>query len=412
MTQSINSLQENIHPAKVFFNTSRDGLAGFSISPPVSTKLDIETQIQKILESASITSINPSLAAQLGFAQEESILDDSSLDSPKILSILLTMIQDPEYFLGKLIRSNYHLSNVEVKINSNHKSNQGDSVAFDVFLLSIYAVIESDHLQQIWLRINNISEYKKSLDKHESIEELRERIHSDLEMAKETQKNLVTLDFPESKYSKFTTYFRPFEKVGGDIIHYQKHENYIDILFGDVSGHGISATMVSGMVVLSFRHSSSLKDSPADLLAKLNIDLRTVVVNHHVSAACVRYYEKERKLIYSYAGHPPLVIIRDGKIIELDGMNTPLLTIENIEYFETEFSLKVGDRVVFYSDGCYEVFNPSNKYLGLYPFFELLLEENKIKDSNRYIQNCILRILNYSAGDIRDDLTMLLLDVT
>jgi serine phosphatase RsbU (regulator of sigma subunit) len=67
--------------------------------------------------------------------------------------------------------------------------------------------------------------------------------------------------------------------------------------------------------------------------------------------------------------------------------------------------------LVFYSDGCYEIFNKDNKLLGLYPFFEILKKENKSKDSFRFIQNSILQILDFCAGDIRDDLTILVLDV-
>jgi sigma-B regulation protein RsbU (phosphoserine phosphatase) len=274
----------------------------------------------------------------------------------------------------------------------------------DFSMLNIFADILSFSFQNHYFQ-------EELIKKEESLSDFYDRISFDLEIAKETQKNLVSLDFPKSEVYQLTSFFRPFEKVGGDIISYHSHDDYIDILFGDVSGHGISSAMVSGMVILSFRNSSRLNETPLEVLSSMNRDLRTVVLNHHISAVCVRYYPSIHKFVYSYAGHPPLVLIRNSEIIELEGMNTPLLTIENINYFENELILVKDDRIVFYSDGCYEVFSVGKEFLGLYNYLEILKDESNIKDSSRFIQNSILKVLNFCAGDIRDDLTMLILDV-
>ncbi|MFN7609341.1 MAG: GAF domain-containing SpoIIE family protein phosphatase, partial [bacterium] len=289
-------------------------------------------------------------------------------------------------------------------------------VGFDAVHLPYEWTIEDISLLQLFadllsFALLNVNFQKELIEKDKSLHEFYDRMNDDLEIAKETQKNLVSLDFPNSSYYKLTSYFRPFEKVGGDIISYHMHDDYIDLMFGDVSGHGISSAMVSGMVILSFRNSSRLNESPAQILLSMNRDLKTIVLNHHISAACARFYFKERKLVYSYAGHPPLVLINEDKFEELPGMNTPLLTLENIEYFEKDLILSPGSRLVFYSDGCYEIFNRDRQLLGLYPFFEILKRESHSKDAARFIQNSILQILNFCSGDIKDDLTMLVLDV-
>lgn len=289
-------------------------------------------------------------------------------------------------------------------------------VGFDAVHLPYEWTIEDISLLQLFadllsFALLNVNFQKELIEKDKSLHEFYDRMNDDLEIAKETQKNLVSLDFPISSYYKLTSYFRPFEKVGGDIISYHMHDDYIDLMFGDVSGHGISSAMVSGMVILSFRNSSRLNESPAQILLSMNRDLKTIVLNHHISAACARFYFKERKLVYSYAGHPPLVLINEDKFEELPGMNTPLLTLENIEYFEKDLILSPGSRLVFYSDGCYEIFNRDRQLLGLYPFFEILKRESHSKDAARFIQNSILQILNFCSGDIKDDLTMLVLDV-
>ncbi|MCC5813755.1 MAG: SpoIIE family protein phosphatase [Leptospira sp.] len=274
----------------------------------------------------------------------------------------------------------------------------------DIGLLRIF----SDMLSII---MENISIQKELKAKEDSIAEFYERINEDLELAKVTQKNIISLKFPESDRFKLTSYFKPYEKVGGDVISYYDHEEFIDILFGDVSGHGISSAMVSGMVILSFKNSSRLKEKPNEVLRNMNRDLKEIVLNHHISAVSTRFCPKRWVLQYSYAGHPPLALIRNGKVVELDGMNTPLLTIDNIDYFAKEIQLESKDRVIFYSDGCFEVFNKANEFMGLYPFFDILEKNSKVTNSIEFIQKTIGQVIEYCSDDIRDDLTVLVLDI-
>ncbi|XDD49442.1 SpoIIE family protein phosphatase [Leptospira sp. WS92.C1] len=239
-----------------------------------------------------------------------------------------------------------------------------------------------------------------------------EKMHYDLELGRITQRSLVDRTFPDSKYFKMETYFRPFEKVGGDIIStIQNEDGSIDILFADVSGHGISSAMVSGMVVISFKNSARIGLSPAEGLIRIVEDLKPLVVDHHISAVRVKYIPESKKLIYAYAGHPPIVLFRDGKKLELDGMNLPLLAFDGAKYYDQSIDLLHGDRVVFFSDGLYEIFDARGNILDLTGFISILEEYLYTESIEEYIEMIVSDVFAYSGGNFGDDIALLILDI-
>ncbi|AOP33242.1 serine/threonine protein phosphatase [Leptospira tipperaryensis] len=239
-----------------------------------------------------------------------------------------------------------------------------------------------------------------------------DRMHYDLELGRLTQRSLVDRTFPDSPYFRMETYFRPFEKVGGDVIStIQNEDGSMDILFADVSGHGISSAMVSGMVVISFKNSSRIGLSPAEGLIRIVEDLKSLVVDHHISAVRVKYIPETKKLIYAYAGHPPILLFRDGKKLELDGMNLPLLAFDGAEYYDQSIDLLHGDRVVFFSDGMYEIFNSQGEILDLPGLISILEEYLDAESIEEYIELIVSDIFAYSGGNFGDDIALLVLDI-
>ncbi|TGK33805.1 PAS domain S-box protein [Leptospira gomenensis] len=239
-----------------------------------------------------------------------------------------------------------------------------------------------------------------------------DRMHYDLELGRLTQRSLVDRTFPDSRFFRMETYFRPFEKVGGDVIStIQNRDGSVDILFADVSGHGISSAMVSGMVVISFKNSARIGLSPAQGLFRIVEDLKPLVLDHHISAVRVKYIPETKRFLYSYAGHPPIFLFRDGKRIELDGMNLPLLAFEGAQYYDQSIDLLHGDRVVFFSDGMYEIFDGQGNILdlpGLTSILEEYLDADTIED---YIDQVVSDLFSYSGGNFGDDIAFLVLDI-
>ncbi len=105
--------------------------------------------------------------------------------------------------------------------------------------------------KEILARINTHLKIK-SLEKERI--NLLNSIRKDLELARANQENLVSFQFPPSPNYKIYTSYKPMDLVGGDLITYDVlPSGDLDILFGDVTGHGIAAAMVSLMAIILLR---------------------------------------------------------------------------------------------------------------------------------------------------------------
>jgi len=66
---------------------------------------------------------------------------------------------------------------------------------------------------------------------------------------------------------------------------------------------------------------------------------------------------RNRRLTYCNAGHPPAMILREGKIIELTSDNMVLGVDADEKYVQSLVDLRAGDTVLLYTDGLMDAMN-------------------------------------------------------
>ncbi|MFD5269604.1 SpoIIE family protein phosphatase [Streptomyces sp. NPDC058335] len=131
-----------------------------------------------------------------------------------------------------------------------------------------------------------------------------------------------------------------------------------DALFvvGDVAGHGIDA--VAAMALLRFTAKGMVitGSSLTGALGRLNALLLHSRDPHGTATMVLaRYTPRERRLVWAQAGHPPPLLLRDGKARYLDRPFGMLLGAgDSARYEEAECRLAPGDRLVLYTDGLVE----------------------------------------------------------
>ncbi|MCE9502076.1 MAG: SpoIIE family protein phosphatase, partial [Leptospira sp.] len=154
---------------------------------------------------------------------------------------------------------------------------------------------------------------KSIYDSEFKIRKLYSVIMEDLEIARITQKSLISYEFPESEVYRLSSLFEPFEKVGGDIINYRMAEDgHLDIFFADVSGHGVSAAMVASMATIAFNVVSQKNPGPKEGLENIEAMLASNIQQHFISAVYLCFYPETGKILYTYAGHHPMILSRNG----------------------------------------------------------------------------------------------------
>ncbi|TGK83181.1 response regulator [Leptospira noumeaensis] len=242
--------------------------------------------------------------------------------------------------------------------------------------------------------------------------DLLQSIQKDLELAKSNQENLVTFQFPPSPLYQIYTSYKPMELVGGDLITYDLlPSGDLDILFGDVTGHGIAAAMVSLMAIITFKTMDKSFLSPSESLFWIHNTLTPLISTHFISAIYLRYKAEENLLSYSMAGHHNMFLLRDTNIIKLGTKGFCLMMFpDQLNTDNEDIFLKAGDRLFLFSDGMFEVPNEKEEYLGDQKF-QAMIESRIHLPSEEFLESVQKEVLIFSGGKVADDMTMLLLEI-
>jgi sigma-B regulation protein RsbU (phosphoserine phosphatase) len=200
-------------------------------------------------------------------------------------------------------------------------------------------------------------------------------------------------------------------ELGGDSFGYHDidHDHFAIYLL-DVCGHGVGAALLSVTVINVLRASAlplaDFRDPPA-VLAALNDAFPMERQNDMFFTIWYGVYRRStRQLIYSTAGHPPAIHLRD----RADGtVEANLLSGEGsiaigafpwVEYDCQAVAIEPGDRLLVLSDGTYEV-EGGDQMLSL----QALVEYARRKDKPKKILNWV-RAFSGEAG-LPDDFSLL-----
>jgi len=148
------------------------------------------------------------------------------------------------------------------------------------------------------------------------------------------------------------------------------------------------------------------------LLEELNGNiLSTESSGSFATAAAATYNHWDRSLTYAYAGHPYILIQRDGVWQTLPECcsGPPIGVLEDIRYFENEILLNGEDWLFLFSDAVFEIQCENGTRLGFDGLIELLncIEQTTI---DSFYQALIDALVTLNGSEqFADDLTLFLL---
>jgi serine phosphatase RsbU (regulator of sigma subunit) len=192
-------------------------------------------------------------------------------------------------------------------------------------------------------------------DQRRAREEVRMR--GELALAREVQLSMLPLAPPRLDWVDLAGISIPATEVGGDYYDYFVLDDHsIAVVSGDVAGHG----MASGIVLAAVRAGltllrESLRDAPMVLARLDRLILETSSRRTLVSAAILLLDRASMRLTIASAGHPPLLIRRNGQVDLVELHSPPLgVRLPHGRPAHQELPLAAGDALVLYSDGVYE----------------------------------------------------------
>ncbi len=242
----------------------------------------------------------------------------------------------------------------------------------------------------------------------------QERIGRELEIAHEIQETFLPTRLPRLANYEVEAYYHAANEVGGDYFDLiQLDGERLMIVVGDVAGKGVPGLVVMAMTRILVRALAQNHKSPAELLRHLNVLLHEDMNRKFfVTMFCGLLDMRNGKLLYSNAGHMPLIIYDGGaRAVATAGTKTKPIGIFPDEVFSRDIeerllTVKPGDCIVQFTDGLSEMRNDVGEEYGLERLLEMTSRE--AAHGSRHLMRELLRSLAAFRGTTpqSDDLTI------
>ena len=210
-----------------------------------------------------------------------------------------------------------------------------------------------------------------------SLEE-RKKSEQELALAQETQESLLPRFLPQFENFRIHAFNNPTRYVGGDFYDFLQLSSgeWVGVL-ADVSGKGMSAALLSSMVLGALSMEFRSRTQPQEVLNRVNQLLCEKSLPSQFVTLFLFLLSPHGMGQFISAGHNPAYLFRSatGKIEELAACGLILGAFDFVSYQSCPLQLCKGDILVVYSDGLTEAQNHSEEMFGEERLLEIIRQE-------------------------------------
>ena len=198
----------------------------------------------------------------------------------------------------------------------------------------------------------------------------KQRIESELSIAREIQMGMVPKTFPpypERDDIDIYAVLYPAKEIGGDLYDFFIKDGLLFFVIGDVSGKGVPASLLMAMTRSHFRSVASTLKDPSRIIESMNRAIAdTNEANMFVTIFCGILDLSSGAMTYSNAGHnPPLLLSSSGEVtIMTPDPNLPIGLFKDFGYTGAGITIEAGTTLLLYTDGLTEAENPDSQLYG------------------------------------------------
>jgi len=243
--------------------------------------------------------------------------------------------------------------------------------------------------------------------------EEREKIERELALAQETQASLLPRFLPQFENFRIHAYNSPTRYVGGDFYDFLRlgSEEWVGVL-ADVSGKGISAALLSSMVLGALSMEFHSRTQPQEVLYRVNQLLCERSLPFQFVTLFLFLLGPHGTGQFISAGHNPAYLFRSatGRIEELASDAHFLGMFDSASYPTRTFRLDKGDILVVYSDGLTDAQNPQEEMFGEERLLKLIRQE--APSGSRALEQTFLKAIEeFTQGMPQtDDITFVVVE--
>ena len=255
------------------------------------------------------------------------------------------------------------------------------------------------------------TDIKTHLTQLTEISKEKEKIESELAIAKEIQTSALPTDFPQGEFFQLAASMTPAREVGGDFYDFfpidDKH--YVFVV-ADVSGKGITAALYMMSAKTAIKNMLQAGYPIEEAISKANNTLCDNQAGMFVTAFIGILNLENGQVQYINAGHcPPLYKTENGyEYIDVN-RNIILGVRLNYKYESRTFVLQDNERLFLYTDGVTEAQNENYKMFGEERLHKALNQkELTLSDTLMHVYQSIKKFVKKAPQS--DDITMLVLE--
>jgi len=300
---------------------------------------------------------------------------------------------------------------------SNHRKSRGFFVVSGNLHCYVFMRYVRNMDEEIFPQI--FSEYANFLKRNETIEKMFAiaAVSKEWSMVAETQRAFLPKKLPDIPKVELASYFRPLVNVSGD---------YYDVLpidgdrtlllLGDVSGKGLAAALIMGIVVNTIRIMEK-KDDLELVVRTVDAAIKGMKLQDKYTVLFLGLLDtKKMELSYVNASMADPLIISEtkaGRQIRRLGSNCSVIGILDLDTVGVDtVKLLPGDVILMASDGVSEVSNEQGEMLGdTEGWIDFVVDESR-GPVQEFLQKLSDLVFKHAAGTkLRDDVTVLVAKV-
>ena len=286
------------------------------------------------------------------------------------------------------------------------------STAVALVLLVIFFVVYTINRRKHTRRLSDAHEkLKKAYDKLEETTAVKERIESELRIARDIQMSMLPNMFPDYPGLDIYGSMTPAKEVGGDLYGYYLVDNKLYFCLGDVSGKGVPASLFMAQTTRLFRTLAAQLMMPAEMATRMNAALsenndQGMFVTMFIGLVDL----KTGRMDFCNCGHNPPVVGAGSNVhfLEMEP-NAPIGLWPELEFQGEVFDDIRNIPFFFYTDGLNEAENLSHDQFTEEHMMSILQNGNfgSAKAVVNFMRNEVEKFRN--GAEPNDDLTMLCL---
>ena len=254
------------------------------------------------------------------------------------------------------------------------------------------------------------------------VEKEKERLQTEVEIAREVQGQLYPKKAPPLCGLKLSVQCDPARMVSGDYYDYQElGGKRLAFAIGDVAGKGISAALLMATLQAALRAQMTqyqpVLETDCNHRPEIDVSQLVSALNKQLFANTspekyatfffALFDELSRTLTYTNAGHLSPLLFRNGTVTPLDSNGVVVGAFAFSKYDESCVTLNPGDLLVCYTDGITEPENAYGEEFGEDRLIDLV-RRHAHRDDNEIIQIVLDSVRSWTGRpELHDDMTLL-----